>query len=166
MPRRRIKHTSSQEVELNLAAMLDMAFQLLAFFILTFKPAQVEGRINLRLPPPVGLNTTGAPIGNEVRKDEVPAGLHTLTVTIFSKPDGSIHSLATDETTVGNLQALDNRLQTVLPVKDSPINQVIIQVGGPLRYDELMKVVEVCTRQTLADGQKLTKLSFVEAAGG
>ena len=164
--RHRRRKRSSEQVELNLAAMLDMAFQLLTFFILTFKPAPVEGRINLRLPPPVGLSTTGAPVGNEVKKDEVPAGLHTLTVTIFSKPDGSIHSLGVDETQVGNLQALDNKLQTVFAVKDSPINQVIIQVGVALRYDELMKVVEVCTRQTLADGQKLTKLSFVEAAGG
>ncbi len=39
-------------MELNLAAMLDMAFQLLTFFILTFRPAPVEGQILLRMPPP------------------------------------------------------------------------------------------------------------------
>ena len=32
--------------------MLDMAFQLLTFFILTFRPAPIEGQISLRLPPP------------------------------------------------------------------------------------------------------------------
>ena len=37
--RRRRGHHSQEEVELNLAAMLDMAFQLLTFFILTFRPA-------------------------------------------------------------------------------------------------------------------------------
>ncbi len=37
-----------EEVELNLAAMLDMAFQLLTFFVLTFKPAPVEGQIALQ----------------------------------------------------------------------------------------------------------------------
>jgi biopolymer transport protein ExbD len=36
------KKRNQGEVELNLAAMLDMAFQLLTFFILTFKPAPVE----------------------------------------------------------------------------------------------------------------------------
>ena len=51
--RRRRRHYSQEEVELNLAAMLDMAFQLLTFFILTFKPNPVEGQINLNLPPPV-----------------------------------------------------------------------------------------------------------------
>ena len=38
------KHKSNDEVELNLAAMLDMAFQLLTFFILTFKPAPWKAR--------------------------------------------------------------------------------------------------------------------------
>ena len=38
-------------MELNLVAMLDLAFQLLAFFILTFKPAPAEGQILLRMPP-------------------------------------------------------------------------------------------------------------------
>ena len=31
-------------MELNLTAMLDMAFQLLTFFILTFKPVRCAGR--------------------------------------------------------------------------------------------------------------------------
>ena len=43
--------------------MLDMAFQLLTFFILTFRTVPVEGQINLRLPPPKpipgGTNTIG-----------------------------------------------------------------------------------------------------------
>ena len=39
MMRRRRKQG---DVELNLAAMLDMAFQLLTFFILTFKPPPAE----------------------------------------------------------------------------------------------------------------------------
>ena len=33
-----IRQQSSEGVELNVTAMLDMAFQLLAFFILTFRP--------------------------------------------------------------------------------------------------------------------------------
>ena len=41
------------EVELNLASMLDMAFQLLAFFILTFHPSPIEGQLLLHLPPAV-----------------------------------------------------------------------------------------------------------------
>ena len=45
---------------------------------------------------------------------------------------------------------------------NSPFDQVIIQIGSKLRYEELMKIVDVCTKQTLPNGEKLTKLSFVE----
>ena len=52
MRRHRKKKRQQADVALNLAAMLDMAFQLLAFFILTFRPAPMEGQIKLMLPPP------------------------------------------------------------------------------------------------------------------
>ena len=51
--KRRHRRRKSATVDLNLAAMLDMAFQLLTFFILTFRPAPVEGQLGLHLPPPV-----------------------------------------------------------------------------------------------------------------
>ena len=50
---RRHRRRSKKGVELNLAAMLDMAFQLLTFFILTFRPAPIEGHLALNLPPPI-----------------------------------------------------------------------------------------------------------------
>ena len=52
MARRRLTR-SQAEVELNLAAMLDMAFQILAFFVLSFRPPPVEGQLSLHLPPAV-----------------------------------------------------------------------------------------------------------------
>jgi biopolymer transport protein ExbD len=164
--RRRRKHNSQEDVELNLAAMLDMAFQLLTFFILTFKPAPVEGQVNLRLPPPMGITAKAdAPKPGETQKpDETPQGLTTLTISVFSNKAGMIGSLAVGETAVGSVTGLDGKLQAVFAEKDSPFDQVIIQVGPELRYDELMKVIEVCTHQTIAGNRKLSKLSFVEAA--
>src|SRR6187401_3285470 len=57
---RRHKKKKSEEVQLNLAAMLDMAFQLLAFFILTFRPSPVEGQLLLNLPPPTPVTKTSS----------------------------------------------------------------------------------------------------------
>ncbi len=51
--RRRHFSRGQTEVELNLASMLDMAFQLLAFFVLTFHPSPIEGQLSLHLPPAV-----------------------------------------------------------------------------------------------------------------
>ena len=53
MSRRRHRRKNSGAVKLNVTAMLDMAFQLLAFFILTFRPAPIEGHLSLNMPPPI-----------------------------------------------------------------------------------------------------------------
>ena len=46
MRRHKRRKRNQGDVELNLAAMLDMAFQLLTFFILTFRPSPVEGQVD------------------------------------------------------------------------------------------------------------------------
>ena len=57
-------------------------------------------------------------------------------------------------------------LQQIFADPDNSFEQVIIQVGSNLRYDALMKVVDICTRLKLPNGQKLSKLSFVEVPEG
>ena len=153
------------DVELNLAAMLDMAFQLLAFFILTFKPAPIEGQVTLMLPPPKALTVVknAQQAGEDIKNTNPVQGLNTLVVSVIGEPSGRIGSMAIGESNIGiSLAALDRRLQEVLGDPGNPFDQVIIQVGSDLRYDELMSVIDVCTRQKLPSGEKLTKLSFVE----
>ena len=166
MRRKKKKRGGGHEaVELNLAAMLDMAFQLLAFFILTFKPAPIEGQINLKLPPPQPVTNvnSGQRAGSDEQNNSAVKGLNSLVISIFSTAGGKISTMAIGEGTVSGLTALENRLKAVLgPDSGASFDQIIIQVGSRLKYDELMKVVDVCTRQTLSTGEKLSKLSFVE----
>jgi biopolymer transport protein ExbD len=168
MGRRRLTHSQS-EVELNLAAMLDMAFQLLAFFILTFRPAPIEGQISLRLPPPQATTVTpGArPAGNDFANLDPVQGLNTLTISVLADPaSGAIAGLGVGETQVPGIAALDGKLKEVFADPGNPFDQVVLQVSDSCRYDELMKIVDVCTRQVLPDGHRLSKLSLVELPGG
>lgn len=169
----RRRRGSPSEVKLNLAAMLDMAFQLLSFFVLTFKPDPAEGQIMLRLPPPqaVAMVKANAQAGADTNNTNPVEGIESLIVSVFSQADGSIQSLAVGEGTVGEntpdkAKALEARLRVILDDPDAPFKQVILQVGSKLRYDELMKIIDVCTRQKLPSGEALTKLSFVELPEG
>ena len=153
--------------------MLDMAFQLLTFFILTFRPAPVEGQISLRLPPPQAVVATkDAPkAGSDTKTTTIPVqGVNTLTITVFANTKtGQIDSLGVGETQVSGIAALNAKLHEVFSDEGNPFDQVIIQVSDTCRYDELMKVVDVCTQQEVTlEGkkQKLTKLSFVELPSG
>jgi biopolymer transport protein ExbD len=164
MGRRRRRRKASGAVELNMAAMLDMAFQLLTFFILTFRPAPVEGQISLRMPPPQPVTPVRGALqaGSDARGTNPVEGLNSLVISVLPNASGGIGSMALGEGVVATLAALNDRLKTVLGDQASPFDQVVIQVGSGLRYDALLSVVDVCTRQRLPDGRKLTKLSFVE----
>lgn len=144
--------------------MLDMAFQLLTFFILTFKPMPVEGQIALRMPPaqPISPVKNAVAAGSDAKNTNPVQGLNSLVVSVVPNTTGGIGSMALGEGTIATLAGLNERLKTVLGDQASPFDQVVIQVGSGLRYDALMSVVDICTRQKLPDGQKLTKLSFVE----
>ena len=157
---------SQVEVELNLASMLDMAFQLLFFFILTFKPPPAEGQILLRMPPPqpvIGVGTQRA--GEDENKDpnEVKP-VKTLTITVVSK-EGGIDAIAVgvppEMRPVPVINQLNDELSKYFTGSGDAFEQVIINASPELAWSELMRVVEICTSQRFSDGKPLGKLSFV-----
>jgi len=167
--RRRKRKRPQEDVVLNLAAMLDMAFQLLAFFILTFKPNPVEGQINLNLPPPVPIAPADAKPDENKEPGEGQAAAKTLTITIAAAPNGQVASMTVGlaklfdgRADAGRLRQFDRRLKDVFAIEGAPFDQVLLRVGKNLDYGELMKIIDVCTRQKMADGKPVNKISFVE----
>jgi biopolymer transport protein ExbD len=164
--RRKKKKRQMSDVTLNLAAMLDMAFQLLCFFIFTFKPAPVEGDIMLKMPPPMptvivkGGEAAGA---NEENKNPVQ-GMNSLLISVISNGSGGIETIAVGDAEVPGkgLRGLEQRLKSVLGDSATGFDQVLIQVDQRLHYDGLIQVIGVCNQQKLPDGKPLSKLSFVE----
>jgi biopolymer transport protein ExbD len=151
-----------EDVELNVTAMLDMAFQLLAFFILTFSPPLLESEFWLRLPPPKPI-ASDRPIFPRPAGGALPA-MKTLNISASADKEGRLELLGVGEQRVGGLSELDARLRTIFHDPASPFEQVLLQVGPGLHYEDLLEVVAVCAKQTLADGRKLSKLSFADAS--
>jgi hypothetical protein len=67
------------------------------------------------------------------------------------------------DTPIAGLAALDAKLRSTFNTPNVVIDQVILQIGSTLSYDQLMQVMDVCTRQKLPNGERLSKLSLVEA---
>jgi len=165
----RKKKRKQEDIELNVTAMLDMAFQLLTFFILTFRPAPVEGQVLLRMPPPQPVTNinSGQKAGSDASNTNPVQGLNTLLITVIANNTGDIRQLAVGETTMSNsLGALGQKVGQLLGDEGSAFDQVIIQVDSRLTYEALMKVIDICTQQKLSNGQPLSKLSFVELPTG
>jgi hypothetical protein len=141
-----------------------MAFQLLAFFILTFRPSPLEGQVQLHLPPPRPITThphAQDPGSNPDNSNPVQ-GLNTLVITVFGLPHGQMDGLAIGESTFSDLGSFAARLQTLMGDPGSGFDQVLIQVSSDLSYQALMNVVDICTRIKLPNGEPLSKLGFAE----
>ncbi|MGC4007438.1 MAG: biopolymer transporter ExbD [Pirellulales bacterium] len=160
---RKHKKKGSDKVTLNLAAMLDMAFQLLAFFILTFKPAPVEVQVNLRLPPPKPVTVAkGKSAGDNTNSKDVLEGLNSLVCTVMARTDGTIDKIDILGTTFSDVNRTQAQMQAELGKPASTFDQIVVQVDSRLKYEGLMRVIDACTRAKLPDGTPLSKLSFVE----
>ncbi len=166
---RRRRNKTKKGVELNLAAMLDMAFQLLTFFILTFKPAPVEGHLALNMPPPV-------PQTKIERTENVVEGggpsiqqTEALHLFVTANDQGDVEQVKLENSVIASGQltepmklVINRRLKSLFDLQRTPFDRIQIEVDRRLRYEELMKLIEVCAKQKLPDGSFMTKISFVE----
>lgn len=89
------RHSSNDFVEpdLPITPMLDMSFQLLAFFIMTFKPAPTEGQLMMALPKAEGSDAATAP-PDILNMNEKP--IHYI-VKVAASDQGAIEKMTLSE---------------------------------------------------------------------
>jgi biopolymer transport protein ExbD len=166
------KMRSKSEVELNLASMLDMAFQLLSFFIMTFQFPPEEGQIRMHMPPPQAVFGEGTQqAGDTEVLDPKVRPAKTLVVSVGADSSGKRTMMAVGgggaPETFKSLGEMGRRVGEILRKAGTPYEQVLIQVDPRLEYGQLMEVMAECAKQKTSDdpnSPNLTKLSFVSAS--
>lgn len=166
----RRKKKSSDQVQLNLAAMLDMAFQLLAFFIFTFKPAAVEVELRMNLPLQQGVasykETKTETPPNARPPDGVVAIYEAIPLYVDAEGDGKISGIKLGQRNIVTGQANDASLallgQELTKLISAPgaVDRVEIVMSSKLNYSEFIRIMEVCTKQKLANGKPLSSINF------
>lgn len=79
---RNVQRRSGEEVELQMTPMIDIVFQLLVFFVMTFKIAAPEGDFNIKMP--LQAPSSGPPIEQQ---------LPPITVRLMARGDGSLSQI-------------------------------------------------------------------------
>lgn len=153
MFRRRHKNARADGVEINLAAMLDMAFQLLMFFILTFSPMPLESQIAAQLPASGTITQSMLPQSGD-------AGAVTVTVTVLASESGNIRDLAVDDVIVPDVQGLRQQLPRMTTGR-RPCS-LVLQVDARLHYQDLVHVIDACLQAEGLAERAFDKLTFVE----
>ena len=152
------KKKPPEEITIPITPMLDMAFQLLTFFILTYRPAPAEGQFSMNLLPASPATDFRAQAAAEATtpNDSVPAALRTLPTILRAGGGGMIGRVTLGEQDIQGMDALKRELTTILKDPTLPFDQALIKVDPNLKYSELMQVIDVFS------SLKVTKISFAE----
>jgi len=137
------------DIAVPIVPMLDMSFQLLAFFILTFKPMPTEGQLAINLPR---LDATDTPQNIdpshlEDKKDE-------YTITLNSSADGGVANISMKGPTgaspdIKNTPELLYQLEKITPPAGRKREEgisITIEADDNLTYARLIEVMNMCKR--------------------
>lgn len=159
----RHKQEEGPEPNIPVTPMLDMAFQLLAFFILTYHPSDLEGQIQLALPAndakaahrqeemdptaksdkdPMLEIPTDLTVVVKTQNDGISNGsISTLTVEDRSGPV-PIHTESTNQTLTEALTRHLHNLRDTLDNKSS----IKLQADSHLKWDSVVQVMDACRK--------------------
>lgn len=147
--RRQTKHT---EPELPITPMLDMSFQLMSFFVFTFRPMPLEGQIALTLPSAGSETTIPSPL------DPTEEKIKTI-VKVYATSRGDLLSIEFIENEKQALKepqqfgsdssALFSKLQELMAgykSRGEKIPDIEYQFAPELNYQFVIKLLDEATR--------------------
>lgn len=144
-PRKTRRPGPPDEVAFPVAPMLDMAFQLLAFFILTFQPASNELQIDLELP--VAAPSMPRVVGGQARLDPNNTGIsqidisNDLKIIATADPEGNLVSLKLGLSDVPDIPTLADRLSRYGKLLDDKPLKVVLMADPKLLYDQAARII-------------------------
>jgi biopolymer transport protein ExbD len=147
------------EIQIPITPMLDMAFQLLTFFILTYRPAPTEGQFSMNLLPAQAATEISKEQPKEQTTTSVDAELRTLKTVLRAGDGGLIGGITLADKPIQGMDELKKELEGFVNDPLVAFDQALIKVDPQLKYSELMKVIDVFSS---LKPKPLTKISFSE----
>ncbi|MHB1425705.1 MAG: ExbD/TolR family protein [Gemmataceae bacterium] len=166
----RRKSDKGPEPTLPVTPMLDMAFQLLAFFVMTYHPSDLEGQMELSLPSEA---ISQAQSAEDVKSDAAPDKNQDLklaanvTVIVRTQRDnvnmGDISGIALqDDAGTTPVDSLDKLLAELKARRATVENKenIKIQADSKMKWEKVINVMDVCQQAGFKN------ISFVPPPGG
>ncbi|MEZ6104558.1 MAG: biopolymer transporter ExbD [Pirellulaceae bacterium] len=162
----RHKSTADQKVELQMTPMIDIVFQLLVFFIMTFKVVVREGDFNIRMP-------ASSPSSSTVDDFELPvrvqliAGLNGVLQDIVIDDSDSLSGEATNNPQMYNL--LSERIAARKQGGGNIATELEVEfdTDPSLKFEEQIRAITAVMGQFGPNGELITladKIKFKDRA--
>ena len=144
------------KVEMQMTPMIDVVFQLLIFFILTFKISVAEGDFNIKMPASAPSNAQDVP-------------LPPIKVRMTANPDGSLASLSLGDRALTNFDALRQEIVNIVGVRTGPGSsladelEVELDCDYNLHYENVIRAV-TATSGMIEGGQVIKLIEKIKFA--
>ena len=131
---RHAEQIGQEKVTLEMTPMIDVVFQLLVFFIMTFKIVSLEGDFNIRMP-------LAAPSAGPV--DDI---LPPIRVRLSAGPDGELTGILMGERTLSSFGELHNEIVAIVGTDSGPGSlaesaEVELDLDYNLRYEYVIEAI-------------------------
>ncbi len=143
---RRAALMGDSSVQFPVTPMLDMAFQLLAFFVLTFQSPTTETRLDLYLPStPVALpgSSTGEARTSPPKRFDLDLE-DDLKIRAVADELGDLKSLKLGDAALADVPALASQLSRYAAVLDGKPLRVRVVADDRLRYEIAAQIIGTC----------------------
>lgn len=162
----RIPITNPEEIKLNMTAMIDIVFQLLVFFIMTFKIVAMEGDFNVKMP--LASETADS------LEEELP---DLITVRLLAGENGNIASIVVDDNETLNqttmfqdlTKIVEERLGGEVNPEQASETEVEFDIAYNLKYSYTVKAIEAVSGRVQSDGtikKLIQKVKFKDTKKG
>jgi biopolymer transport protein ExbD len=147
---RRTGSLSPERVELNMTPMIDVVFQLLAFFMFTLKISTVEGNFDIKMP---------SAAKSMVESLEAPP---SLKVRLVAKPDGSLAQIVYNDRPLRDFAALRSQIIAFVGNDQAAKKSAEVEIDADyqLHYKYVIDAITHVSGYLVDDGQ--TRVNLVE----
>ena len=149
----RMETTENEEIKLNMTAMIDIVFQLLVFFIMTFKVVAMEGDFNVKMP----LASTEQ---TDSMEDEPPeliriqlrAGENGAINSIMVDDERDVQTFADEKMYISLTQYIAEKLAGEGDPENAIETEVEFDIDFSLKYSYTVDAIGAVSGQKLPDG--------------
>ena len=158
----RLRANEPEEIKMNVTSMIDIVFQLLVFFVMTFNPVQeYEGDFSVKMP-----------LSSNTPPDEIIEPPDVISVNLTADASGNLANILVDSIPVdrddlygGLTQAIETRLAAGEGNPDSTTEtEVDFDIAPSLKYTYTVAAIEAVSGKKEGDQviKLISKIKFTD----
>ena len=147
---RKNRNLSEEQIELQMTPMIDIVFQLLVFFIMTFKIVSQEGDFNVKMP--MAAPNQGAPDDQQ---------LPPMKLRLAADAEGNLQGIALDDAPFPSFEALHQHIRGLISDEQGPGSfqeqaEIELDVDDNLKYSNIVQAITSVSGYR--DGDRIIKM--------